>query len=45
MKYMSPSYEKAIFETQDVIAASGYSVETKEDGSGLVKIAISKLFG
>lgn len=50
MKYVTPKYEVAIIETEDILTASSgqaanYEIEQKNDGSGLVEIAISKLFG
>ena len=50
MKYVTPKYEVAIIETEDILTASSgqtanYEIEQKDDGSGLVEIAISKLFG
>lgn len=50
MKYIAPKYETSVMETEDILTtstnqASKYEVEQKDDGSGLVEIAISKLFG
>ena len=50
MKYLTPKYEMAVMETEDVLTASTkqtpkYEVEQTGNGSGLVEIAISKLFG
>ena len=50
MKYIAPKYEMTLIETEDILTASSgqaanYEIEQKDDGSGLVEIAISKLFG
>ena len=50
MKYVTPKYEMSVVETEDILTASSgqaanYEIEQKDDGSGLVEIAISKLFG
>lgn len=47
MKYIAPKYEMALIETEDILTASSekYEIEQNNDGSGLVEIAISKLFG
>ncbi len=50
MKYVTPKIEISVIETEDILTASSgqaanYEIEQKDDGSGLVEIAISKLFG
>jgi hypothetical protein len=49
MKYVTPKYEVAVIETEDILTASSgqaanYEIEQKDDGSGNVFIDMSKLF-
>ena len=49
MKYVTPKYEVAIVETEDILTASSgqaanYEIEQKDDGSGNIIIDMGKLF-
>ena len=49
MKYVTPKYEMAVVETEDILTASSgqtanYEVEQNNDGSGNILIDIGKLF-
>ena len=49
MKYVTPKYEVAIVETEDILSASSgqaanYEIEQKDDGSGNILIDMGKLF-
>ena len=49
MKYVTPKYELAVVETEDILTASSgqtanYEVEQKDDGSGKILIDMGKLF-
>ena len=49
MKYVTPKYEMAVVETEDIIAASStqtskYEIEQKDDGSGNIIMNAFYLF-
>ena len=49
MKYVTPKYEVAVIETEDILTASSgqtanYEVEDNKDGTGNVLIEMGKLF-
>ena len=49
MKYVSPKYEMALIETEDILTASlgqaaNYEIEQKDDGSGNVIMNAFDLF-
>ena len=49
MKYVTPKYEMAVVETEDILTASlgqaaNYEIEENDDGSGNILIDIGKLF-
>ena len=49
MKYITPKYEMAVLETEDILTASSdqaskYEIEENDDGSGNILIDIDKLF-
>lgn len=49
MKYVTPKYEMAVVETEDILTASSgqtanYEVEQNNDGSGNILVDMSKLF-
>ena len=46
MKYVTPKYEIAVIETEDILTASSekYEIEQNNDGSGDILIDMGKLF-
>ena len=49
MKYVTPKYEMAVIETEDVLLASSgqianYEIKENDDGSGNILIDMGKLF-
>ena len=46
MKYVTPKYEVAIIETEDILTASSekYEIEQKDDGSGNIIMNAFDLF-
>ena len=49
MKYVTPTYEMSVVETEDILTASSgqaanYEIEQKDDGSGNILIDMGKLF-
>ena len=49
MKYVTPKYEVAVIETEDILTASSgqtanYEVEQNNDGSGNILVDMGKLF-
>ena len=47
MKYLTPKYEMAVVETEDVLTASsnGYEISKTDAGDGKIQLDFSKLFG
>ena len=47
MKYVTPKYEIAVVETEDVLSASsnGYEISKTDAGEGKIQLDFSKLFG
>ena len=47
MKYVTPKYEVAIIETEDILTASSekYEIEQNNDGSGNITMNAFDLFG
>ena len=47
MKYLTPKYEIAAFETEDVLTASsnGYEISKTDAGEGKIQVDFSKLVG
>ena len=46
MKYVTPKYEIAVVETDDVLSASsnGYEISKTDAGEGKIQLDFSKLF-
>ena len=47
MKYLTPKYEVAVVETEDVLSASsnGYEISKTDAGEGKIQLDFSKLVG
>ena len=47
MKYLTPKYEIAVVETEDVLTASsnGYEISKTDAGEGKIQVDFSKLVG
>ena len=47
MKYLTPKYEIAVVETEDVLSASsnGYEISKTDAGEGKIQLDFSKLVG
>ena len=47
MKYLTPKYEIAVVETEDVLTASsnGYEISKTDTGEGKIQLDFSKLVG
>ncbi|MBO5262167.1 MAG: hypothetical protein J6B45_03885 [Clostridia bacterium] len=47
MKYLTPKYEVAVVETEDVLTASsnGYEISKTDAGEGKIQLDFSKLVG
>ena len=47
MKYVTPKYEMAVIETEDILTASsnGYEISKTDAGEGKLQLDFSKLFG
>ena len=47
MKYLTPKYEMAVVETEDVLTASsnGYEISKTDAGEGKIQLDFSKLVG
>ena len=47
MKYLTPKYEIAVVETEDVLTASssGYEISKTDAGEGKIQLDFSKLVG
>ena len=47
MKYVTPKYEMASIETEDILTASsnGYEISKTDAGEGKIQLDFSKLFG
>ena len=47
MKYVTPKYEMAVIETEDVLLASSdrFEISKSDTGEGKIQIEFSKLFG
>ena len=47
MKYVTPKYEVAVVETEDILTASsnGYEISKTDAGEGKIQLDFSKLFG
>ena len=47
MKYVTPKYEVAVIETEDILTASsnGYEISKTDAGEGKLQLDFSKLFG
>ena len=46
MKYVTPKYEVAVVETEDILTASSekYEIEKSDDGSGDIIVGASSIF-
>jgi len=47
MKYVTPKYEVAVIETEDILTASsnGYEISKTDAGEGKIQLDFSKLIG
>ena len=47
MKYLTPKYEIAVVETEDILTASsnGYEISKTDAGEGKIQLDFSKLVG
>ena len=47
MKYITPKYEVAVIETEDILTVSsnGYEISKTDTGEGKIQLDFSKLFG
>ncbi len=45
MKYVTPKYEMAVIETEDILtASSGFEITKTDTGEGKIQLDFSKLF-
>ena len=45
MKYVTPKYEAAIVETEDILtASSGFEISRTDEGEGKIQVGFSKLY-